>query len=168
MISTFQILLLQFPYLCTMLQTLSRIARSSSLRVPLSSPRTTILSVHSGLPALRNQNQQHNMTSPTSHPLASTTVFDVSSLSAVVSGGGSGIGLMIAETLCANGAKVYIIGRRKEALDSVVEQYGSKGPGKIIALPGDISSKEDVKRLAAEVAAKEPKVCTVSLKMFPL
>lgn len=65
---------------------------------------------------------------------------------------------MIAETLCANGAKVYIVGRRKEVLDSVVEQYGSKGPGKIIALPGDISSKEDMKRLAAEVAEKEPEV----------
>jgi len=95
------------------------------------------------------------MSSDLKHALANSTVFDVSQLTAVVSGGGTGIGLMIAETLCANGAKVYIIGRRKEALDNVVKQYGSKGPGKIIALPGDISNKDDLKRIAEEVTANE-------------
>ena len=93
-----------------------------------------------------------------SHPLANTSVFDVSNVTAVVSGGGTGIGLMIAEALSTNGAKVYIVGRRKEALDKVVEQYGSKGPGKIIALPGDISDKNDLKRIAAEVEKQESSV----------
>ncbi len=65
----------------------------------------------------------------------------------MVTGGGTGIGLMITQALAYDGAKVYIIGRREEALNSVVEQY----------LPGDISSKDDVKRLAAEVAKKEIK-----------
>jgi NADP-dependent 3-hydroxy acid dehydrogenase YdfG len=44
----------------------------------------------------------------------------------------TGIGLMIAQTLQTNGATVFIIGQRKEALDKVVEEY-STGPGKIIA-----------------------------------
>ncbi|KAL8647444.1 MAG: hypothetical protein Q9210_005559 [Variospora velana] len=81
-------------------------------------------------------------------------LFDVSKFIAVVTGGGTGIGLMITQALQTNGAKVYITGRREDALDSVVQQY-STGPGKIIALPGDISKKDDVKRLADEVAAKE-------------
>ncbi len=88
--------------------------------------------------------------------LKASKLFDVSNFSAVVTGGGTGIGLMITQALASNGAKVYITGRREEALNKVVEQYNT-GPGKIIALPGDISSKEDVKRLAKELASKESK-----------
>ena len=86
--------------------------------------------------------------------LKASKLFDVSNFSAVVTGGGTGIGLMITQALVSNGAKVYITGRRQDALDKVVEQYNT-GPGKIIALPGDISSKDDVKRLAEELANKE-------------
>src|ERR1700689_2521471 len=64
--------------------------------------------------------------------LKNTKLFDVSHLKTVVTGGGTGIGLMITQALCANGATVYITGRRSEALNKVVEQY-STGPGKIIA-----------------------------------
>lgn len=59
-------------------------------------------------------------------------LFDVSHITAVVTGGGSGIGLMITQALVANGAKVYITGRREEALETVVEKYNT-GPGKIVA-----------------------------------
>jgi len=88
--------------------------------------------------------------------LQASKLFDVSHITAIVTGGGTGIGLMIAQALQTNGAKVYITGRRQEALDSVVEQY-SKGPGSIIALPGDVSKKEDCLRLAEEVGKKESK-----------
>jgi len=64
--------------------------------------------------------------------LKASKLFDVNKHSAVVTGGGTGIGLMITQTLVANGARVYITGRRKEALDTVVEKY-STGPGEIIA-----------------------------------
>lgn len=40
-------------------------------------------------------------------------------------------GLMATQALAANGAKVYIVGRRKEALDNVVKHY-SDVEGKII------------------------------------
>ena len=83
-------------------------------------------------------------------------LFDVSDLTCVVTGGGTGIGLMITQALCSNGAKVYITGRREDALKKVVEQYSS-GPGKIVALPGDISDKSQVLKLAKEVGEKEPK-----------
>lgn len=59
-------------------------------------------------------------------------LFDVSKFTAIVTGGGTGIGLMITQALMTNGAKVYITGRREEALKSVVDQYNT-GPGKIIA-----------------------------------
>ncbi|KAL8653278.1 MAG: hypothetical protein Q9226_003914 [Calogaya cf. arnoldii] len=81
-------------------------------------------------------------------------LFDVSKFTAIVTGGGTGIGLMITQALVTNGAKVYITGRREDALNSVVDQYNT-GPGKIVA--GDISNKEEVKRLAEEVASKESK-----------
>jgi NAD(P)-dependent dehydrogenase (short-subunit alcohol dehydrogenase family) len=84
-------------------------------------------------------------------------IFDVSHITAVVTGGGTGIGLMIAQALHTNGAKVYITGRRQEALDKVVDQYGAgQGPGKIIALPGDVSKKDECIRLAKELESKEP------------
>ncbi|GME54681.1 Short-chain dehydrogenase/reductase SDR [Neofusicoccum parvum] len=82
-------------------------------------------------------------------------LFDVSHVTAVVTGGATGIGLMITQALAANGAKVYITGRRKDALERTVDAYNT-GPGKIIALPGDVSSKSDVQRLASELTQKEP------------
>lgn len=61
----------------------------------------------------------------------SSKLFDVSHVTAVVTGGGTGIGLMITQALVANGAKVYITGRREETLKKTVELY-NKGPGQII------------------------------------
>lgn len=66
------------------------------------------------------------------HDLKINKLFDVSGYTAVVTGGGSGIGLMMTQALQSNGATVYITGRREEALNKVVEKY-STGPGKIIA-----------------------------------
>lgn len=84
-----------------------------------------------------------------------TGLFDVSHVTAVVTGGATGIGLMITQALVANGAKVYITGRRNEVLESTVKQY-NQGPGSLHALPGDVSDKQDVLRLAKEIGEKEP------------
>lgn len=81
-------------------------------------------------------------------------MFDVSHVTAIVTGGGTGIGLMISQALVANGAKVYITGRREETLASTIEQYNT-GPGSLHALPGDVSSKEECLRLAKEMEQKE-------------
>ncbi|KAJ9623683.1 hypothetical protein H2203_005945 [Taxawa tesnikishii (nom. ined.)] len=90
------------------------------------------------------------------HELTTSALFDVSHITAVVTGGGTGIGLMITQALQSNGAKVYITGRREEALESTIKQY-STGPGSIHALPGDVSEKDDAIRLAKELEQKEPK-----------
>lgn len=57
----------------------------------------------------------------TNDQLKSNKLFNVANFSTVVTGGGTGIGLMITQTLVANGAKVYITSRRNQALDTVVE-----------------------------------------------
>lgn len=55
-------------------------------------------------------------------------LFNVKDMVVVVSGGGSGIGLMATQAFAVNGAKVYIIGRTKEKLDRVAEVYGKDVP----------------------------------------
>ncbi len=50
-----------------------------------------------------------------------TDLTSVSGLVAVVTGGGTGLGLIIARTLEANGAKVFITGRRQDKLDEAVK-----------------------------------------------
>lgn len=64
--------------------------------------------------------------------LKGSKLFDVSHVTALVTGGGTGIGLMITQALVANGAKVYITGRREDALKQTIEQHDS-GPGQMIA-----------------------------------
>lgn len=87
--------------------------------------------------------------------LKASSLFDVSHITAVVTGGATGIGLMITQALQSNGAKVYITGRRQEVLEKTKELY-STGPGSIHVLPGDVSQKDEAIRLAEELSQKEP------------
>ena len=48
---------------------------------------------------------------------------------ALVTGGGTGIGWMIARAMAMNGAKVYITGRRKDVLEKAVASYEREGDG---------------------------------------
>lgn len=78
-----------------------------------------------------------------------TTLFNVKDLVAVVTGGGSGIGLMMAKALALNGAhKVYIIGRREVNLQIAAKEspYGN-----IVPLVGDVTSKSDLERIAKQI-----------------
>lgn len=90
----------------------------------------------------------------TNEQLKASALFDVSHITAVVTGGGTGIGLMITQALITNGAKVYITGRRQEVLENTVKTYNT-GPGSLHALPGDISTKEGAIQLAKDLSAKE-------------
>jgi short-subunit dehydrogenase involved in D-alanine esterification of teichoic acids len=90
------------------------------------------------------------------HELKSSDLFDVSHVTALVTGGATGIGLMITQALVANGARVYITGRREETLKKTVEQYNT-GAGSLHSLVGDVSTKEGCMKLAEEMKEKEPK-----------
>lgn len=92
--------------------------------------------------------------------MAETHHFDVSRLFSVkdwvcvVTGGGTGIGLMATQALAANGAKVYITGRRLEALEAAAREHSpppSSG-GRIVPLgPCDVRKKEDLERVVHEL-----------------
>jgi len=68
--------------------------------------------------------------------------------SALITGGGEGIGRATALLFCNEGANVGIMGRTSSKLEQVVNE--SDGPGKMVALPGDVSIEEDVKRVVDE------------------
>jgi NAD(P)-dependent dehydrogenase (short-subunit alcohol dehydrogenase family) len=63
-----------------------------------------------------------------------SNLFDLTGRVAVVTGGGTGIGLMIAHGLAAAGAKVYITSRRLNVLEKVAKEWneGQKGAGEIV------------------------------------
>ena len=60
-----------------------------------------------------------------------------------------------AQALAVNGARVYIVGRREDRLETAAKRYGPHTTGEVIALQGDVTSKEDLARLASEIEAKE-------------
>jgi NAD(P)-dependent dehydrogenase (short-subunit alcohol dehydrogenase family) len=65
--------------------------------------------------------------------LESKNLFSTEGFVALVTGGGTGIGLMATQALAANGARVYITGRRMEALENAAKMHSpTSGKGKII------------------------------------
>ncbi|KAF6223160.1 hypothetical protein HO173_003658 [Letharia columbiana] len=81
--------------------------------------------------------------------LEAANLFNVKDLVAVITGGGSGIGLMMTKTLALNGAhKVYIIGRRQEVLDAAAKESPH---GNIIPLVGDVTSKDALQSIVSHI-----------------
>jgi NADP-dependent 3-hydroxy acid dehydrogenase YdfG len=70
---------------------------------------------------------------------------------AVVSGASSGIGAATAKRLAELGAKVAVLARRKDKLDSLVAAIEAGG-GIAIAVPVDVTSREAVQAAAQQVA----------------
>jgi len=67
---------------------------------------------------------------------------------ALITGGGEGIGRATALLFSSEGARVGIMGRTKKKLDSVASESG--GPGEIVPLHGDVSVEGDVKKVVNE------------------
>ncbi|KAI0114175.1 NAD(P)-binding protein [Hypoxylon sp. NC0597] len=94
------------------------------------------------------------------HPLSAAALFSLKGYVAVVTGGGTGVGLMIAQALAANGAKVYITGRRANVLETSARVHGSPerlGPdgGSIVPMVMDVTSKNSIKSAVAEIAEND-------------
>ncbi|KAK5060032.1 hypothetical protein LTR84_009916 [Exophiala bonariae] len=107
-------------------------------------------------------------------------LFNVNGLVAVITGGGSGLGRMMARALAVNGAsKVFIIGRREDSLKETAKSV----PGdNIITIVGDVTSKESLVKaveavkihtdtidlLVANSGISGPSVATVDANQQPL
>jgi NAD(P)-dependent dehydrogenase (short-subunit alcohol dehydrogenase family) len=73
---------------------------------------------------------------------------------AVVTGGNSGIGLATAKRFVAEGAYVFITGRRQAELDSAVKAIGES----VIGVQGDVTKLDDLDRLYATVKATNGRI----------
>ncbi|CAJ2509289.1 Uu.00g143150.m01.CDS01 [Anthostomella pinea] len=82
--------------------------------------------------------------------LDAAKLFSVDGLVAVVTGGGTGIGLMIARALEHNGAKVYILGRREEVLKTAAKQNAIHG--NIIPLVADVTDKSSLDAVVSQIS----------------
>ena len=73
---------------------------------------------------------------------------------AVITGGNSGIGLAAARRFVAEGAEIFITGRRQEELDRAVEAIGAG----VTAVQGDVSSQDDLDRLFDKVRTEKGRI----------
>ncbi|MDP1738428.1 MAG: SDR family oxidoreductase [Caulobacter sp.] len=90
---------------------------------------------------------------------AEGTLFDLTGKVAVITGSSRGIGKAIAERMAQHGAKVTISSRKAGPCEEVAAEINAKyGDGTAIAVPANISSKEDLQRLVDETKAAFGKV----------
>jgi NAD(P)-dependent dehydrogenase (short-subunit alcohol dehydrogenase family) len=66
---------------------------------------------------------------------------------ALVTGGNGGLGLAAAKRFVAEGATVYITGRRQKELDAAVREIG----GGVVGIQGDIANLADLDRMYATI-----------------
>jgi NAD(P)-dependent dehydrogenase (short-subunit alcohol dehydrogenase family) len=73
---------------------------------------------------------------------------------AVITGGSSGIGLATAKRFVAEGACVFITGRRQAELDKAAKEIGKN----LVAVNCDVSKLEDLDHLYKEVKARKGRI----------
>jgi NAD(P)-dependent dehydrogenase (short-subunit alcohol dehydrogenase family) len=88
---------------------------------------------------------------------------------AVITGANSGIGLASARLFAAEGAHVFITGRRQSELDAAAKQIGPN----VTAVQGDVARLADLDRLYAEVKRQKGRIDVLFanagvLENFPL
>jgi NAD(P)-dependent dehydrogenase (short-subunit alcohol dehydrogenase family) len=76
-------------------------------------------------------------------------LFRLDGKTAIVTGGGRGLGQYIADALSDAGANVVLCSRTKEALEEVKEEIEEKG-GKALALGCDVTDPNDVENVVSE------------------
>ncbi len=82
-----------------------------------------------------------------------SNLFSIEGKTALVTGGSSGIGLMIARGYVEAGARVYISSRKADVCDEVAAELSKVGT--CIAIPADLSSEPECVRLAGEIESRE-------------
>ena len=69
---------------------------------------------------------------------------------ALITGAGTGIGRAIALAYLREGARVALVGRRKEPLEAIAREAGDA----VLVLTGDVSKQADIDHMLAETAAR--------------
>ena len=77
---------------------------------------------------------------------------------AVITGATSGIGLAAAHQMAGLGARVVLIGRNQEKLDAAVAEVVESSGGDVAGYQADLSSLEQVRRLADELLSAERRI----------
>jgi NAD(P)-dependent dehydrogenase (short-subunit alcohol dehydrogenase family) len=77
---------------------------------------------------------------------------------AVITGGNSGIGLATAKRFVAEGAYVFVTGRRQAEIDAAVKDIGDN----ITGVQGDVVKLADLDRLYATVKEKKGRIDILS------
>ncbi|MFN3313567.1 MAG: SDR family oxidoreductase [Hyphomonas sp.] len=87
------------------------------------------------------------------------SLFDLTGKSAIITGSSRGIGKAIAEAMADQGARVTISSRKPGPCEEVAAAINAKhGDGTAIAVPANISSKEDLQNLVDETNAAFGKI----------
>jgi NAD(P)-dependent dehydrogenase (short-subunit alcohol dehydrogenase family) len=81
-------------------------------------------------------------------------LFSVDGKVALVTGGSSGIGLMIARGFVEAGVRVYISSRKADVCEKVAAELSTVGPCE--AIPANLSTEEACRTLAGQIAEREP------------
>jgi NAD(P)-dependent dehydrogenase (short-subunit alcohol dehydrogenase family) len=88
------------------------------------------------------------------YPLKEIEMDKLTGKVAVITGGTSGIGLATAQRFVAEGAYLFITGRRKEALDAAMAQIGKNVTG----IRGDVANLADLDELYNSVRKQNRKI----------
>lgn len=85
-------------------------------------------------------------------------LFSLTGKTALVTGGASGIGAMIARGLAGRGVKTYITGRDAARTAAEASEIARETGGACIGLAADFSSEDGPAALASEIAAREERL----------
>lgn len=77
---------------------------------------------------------------------------------AVITGGTSGMALATAELFAAEGARVFVTGRRKDKLDAAVAKIAARAGGAVTGVQGDAGSLADLDRLFEAVRSESGRI----------
>ena len=83
-------------------------------------------------------------------------LFDVNGKVALITGGSRGIGFMMARGYVEAGMRVYITARKAEQCEAAAAALSCAG--ECHALPADLSRMDEIERVAATLAAREPEL----------